>query len=85
MNYKDYVRLIIHFKEVLIKNHVRNVFTILIKLYLHNFKFHKESGFFLNVAFSYFKKFYFKAVPDSEMASIVALPLKKFLSVTSEE
>ena len=86
MNYKDYVRLNIHFKEVLIKTHVRTVFVILIK-YLHSFKFYKETFFLKNVAFSYFKNFYFKAVLDYETASMVALKKKKKKTffVASEE
>ena len=75
-NYKDYARLIIHFKEVLIKTHVRTVFVILIKLGLGLVLNFTKKPFFFNVAFSYFKKFYFKAVLDYEMASMVALKKK---------
>lgn len=45
VNFNRYVRRIIHFQEILIKNHVRNIFIILIKLYLHDFEFLKETAF----------------------------------------
>lgn len=45
VNVNHYVRQIIHVHEILIKNHVRNIFIILIKLYLHDFKVLKETAF----------------------------------------